>query len=92
MEINEANRQTSAQYNRIENLSVYGDAMIETSSGSLGQTSWQGDFSHFPCLDFPTVIRGGKWLEGAHSGVFTFTRDGGLPSYCLGSRAVVVAL
>ena len=50
----------------------YGDAVYETSTSNNGNTSWNSDYSKFPHDDWPFFVRGGKYSDGEHAGMFYF--------------------
>ena len=79
------------QANYEANANVYGDAVYETSSKGDGtQSSWNGDYSYFPCLSGPFFVRGGNYIDTAGAGVFYFSHDwGGSNHYC-GFRVVAL--
>lgn len=55
-----------------ENSNKYGDAVYETSTSTLGTTSWDSDNSKFR-YSSPTVFkRGGAAWEGQNAGIFAF--------------------
>ena len=67
-------------YKALTNLR--GDAMKETASSYSGTTSWNGDYSYFPCSSFPFFRRGGNYDGGSIAGAFSFNNSvGGANSY-----------
>ena len=79
------------QANYEANTNVYGDAVYETSSKGDGtQSSWNGDYSNFPCLRGPFFIRGGSYTGTASAGVFFFDRNWGGSLHHFGFRVVAL--
>ena len=79
------------QANYEANTNVYGDAVYETSSKGDGTpSSWNGDYSYFPCLSYPVFVRGGDCYDTAGAGVFYFYPNwGGSGPHC-GFRVVAL--
>ena len=70
---NESNNWT--QYNSLKSIKYgNGDAILETSNGGNGTTSWNGDFSYYPFKNSPFFIRSGSCNHGTNSGIFAFCR------------------
>ncbi len=69
----------------------YGDAIKETSTAGTGNTSWNGDYSHFAGLYSPFFGRGGGYWDRSGAGLFYFTRNDGNSYYNNGFRSVLVA-
>ena len=69
----------------------YGDAIKETSTAGIENTSWNGDYSYFAGLYAPLFIRGGVYWDRSGSGLFYFSRNGGSSNYANGFRSVLVA-
>ncbi len=86
------NFNTASQANWKVNTKIFGDAIRETSTAGTGSTAWYNDFTAFPGLYGPFLIRGGYYLRGATSGLFAFGRPDGCSDYSSGFRAVLVAL
>ena len=75
------------------NTGVYGDAVYETSTSGSGTTSWYGDYSGFPSLDWTFFCRGGDYGSGSNAGVFCFVSGTGSGTGSTFSfRPVLVAL
>ena len=81
----------ASKSNYIANTKIYGDAIRETSTAGLGQTSWYSDYSYFVGAYGPFFIRGGGYWDTSDAGLFYFTRDGGNSGYNSGFRSVLVA-
>ena len=80
----------ASKSNYIANTKIYGDAIRETSTTGLGQTSWYSDYSYFVGAHVPFFGRGGYWgTSGA--GLFYFNRAAGDSHYGGGFRSVLVA-
>ena len=77
--------------NYAANTKIYGDAIRETSTAGLGQTSWYSDYSHFVGAYYPFFKRGGYCWNTSGAGLFCFYRDGGDSGYHYGFRSVLVA-
>ena len=73
------------------NTKIYGDAIRETSTAGLGQTSWYSDYSCFAGLYYPFFKRGGCYWDRSGAGLFYFGRDDGGSVYNNGFRSVLVA-
>jgi len=81
----------ASKSNYIANTKIYGDAIRETSTTGLGQTSWYSDYSYFVGADAPFFARGGNsWITSV-AGLFYFSRHGGNSNYDCGFRSVLVA-
>ena len=77
--------------NYAANTKIYGDAIRETSTAGLGQTSWYSDYSYFVGAYAPFFLHGGyPWITSA-AGLFSFYRGHGSSSYIGGFRSVLVA-
>ena len=89
---NDANLTEANKANYLKNTQIYGDAVRETSTAGVSQTSWYNDYSYFPGLNNPFFVRGGTWWSGSGAGLFCFLRDVGSSPYHYGFRSVLVAL
>ena len=79
----------ASKSNYIANTKIYGDAIRETSTTGLGQTSWYSDYSYFVGANHPFFVRGGGYWNASGAGLFCFLRKG---SDCNdGFRSVLVA-
>ena len=81
----------ASKSNYIANTKIYGDAIRETSSAGLGQTSWYSDYSYFVGAYGPFFIRGGHYWNASAAGLFYFSRLDGNSGYSVGFRSVLVA-
>ena len=81
----------ASKSNYIANTKIYGDAIRETSTTGLGQTSWYSDYSYFVGASFPFFLRGGNCWSTSVAGLFYFNRAGGVSNYYGGFRSVLVA-
>ena len=81
----------ASKSNYIANTKIYGDAIRETSTTVLGQTSWYSDYSYFVGAINPFFIRGGVYWSTSGAGLFCFNRTTGNSDYNLGFRSVLVA-
>ena len=81
----------ASKFNYAANTKIYGDAIRETSTAGLGQTSWYSDSSYFVGADFPFFIRGGAYWSTSDAGLFCFHRSAGSSYYANGFRSVLVA-
>ena len=77
--------------NYTANTKIYGDAIRETSSAGLGQTSWYSDYSYFVGAYGPFFTRGGHAWDRSGAGLFYFYRNRGNSVYYSGFRSVLVA-
>ena len=77
--------------NYVANTKIYGDAIRETSTAGLGQTSWYSDYSYFVGANNPFFIRGGGCWRTSDAGLFCFGRNAGASAYNGGFRSVLVA-
>ena len=81
----------ASKSNYAANTKIYGDAIRETSTAGLGQTSWYSDYSYFVGAYFPFFLRGGVYWYTSGAGLFYFNRNGGTSHYNGGFRSVLVA-
>ena len=81
----------ASKSNYIANTKIYGDAIRETSTDGLDQTSWYSDYSYFAGLYGPFFVRGGNYWDRSGAGLFCFNRSGGGSYYYNGFRSVLVA-
>ena len=81
----------ASKSNYAANTKIYGDAIRETSTAGLDQTSWHSDYSYFVGADSPFFLRGGDYWDRSGAGLFSFIRVGGGSVYHTGFRSVLVA-
>ena len=81
----------ASKSNYIANTKIYGDAIRETSTTGLGQTSWYSDYSYFVGAYGPFFVRGGSYWATSVAGLFYFNRNDGNSNYNNGFRSVLVA-
>ena len=81
----------ASKSNYTANTKIYGDAIRETSTAGVGQTSWYSDYSYFAGLYYPFFLRGGGSWDRSGAGLFSFARDAGHSVYVTGFRSVLVA-
>ena len=81
----------ASKSNYTANTKIYGDAIRETSTAGLGQTSWYSDYSYFVGANNPFFTRGGGCWDTSGAGLFYFGRVNGYSSYVTGFRSVLVA-
>ena len=81
----------ASKSNYATNTKIYGDAIRETSTAGLGQTSWYSDYSYFVGAYCPFFIRGGGYWYTSDAGLFYFSRSVGGSYYATGFRSVLVA-
>ena len=81
----------ASKSNYIANTKIYGDAIRETSTTGLGQTSWYSDYSFFVGAYGPFFKRGGDYWLTSGAGLFYFGRSAGNSGYGGGFRSVLVA-
>jgi len=81
----------ASKSNYTANTKIYGDAIRETSTAGVGQTSWYSDYSYFVGAYSPFFIRGGAYWRTSGAGLFSFSRNSGASSYADGFRSVLVA-
>ncbi len=81
----------ASKSNYTANTKIYGDAIRETSTAGLGQTSWYSDYSYFAGLYDPFFVRGGIDSDRSGAGLFFFGRNVGNSYYDNGFRSVLVA-
>ena len=79
-----------ANYNPEKNKKIYGDAVHETSTKGIENSSWYSDYSYFPGGGGPFFYRGGSLWDGPGAGLFFFSRNNGSSNYGNGFRAVLV--
>jgi len=82
---------TASKENYGVNTKIYGDAIRETSTEGIGQTSWYSDYSFFVGYYTPFLLRGGGLWNRIGTGLFYFYRDGGASNYRFDFRPVLVA-
>ena len=85
------NQDTASTENYKVNTKIYGDAIRETSTAGVGQSSWYSDYSYFAGYDSPFLVRGGNFWDSTGAGLFFYHRDAGNSNYYGGFRAVLVA-
>ena len=81
----------ASKSNYAANTKIYGDAIRETSTAGLGQTSWYSDYSYFVGAYGPFFLRGGAFWHTSGAGLFYFLRHDGSSNYAGGFRSVLVA-
>ena len=81
----------ASKSNYAANTKIYGDAIRETSTTGLGQTSWYSDYSYFVGASNPFFLRGGVYWNTGGAGLFFFDRSYGVSNYGNGFRSVLVA-
>ena len=81
----------ASKSNYIANTKIYGDAIRETSTTGLGQTSWYSDCSYFVGAYNPFFARGGYFWSTSGAGLFCFNRGNGNSDSDGGFRSVLVA-
>ena len=81
----------ASKSNYAANTKIYGDAIRETSTAGLGQTSWYSDYSYFVGAYGSFFGRGGRYWSTNATGLFYFGRNDGDSSYGSGFRSVLVA-
>ncbi len=79
-----------SQKNYEINTAIYGDGIRETSTAGTESTGWYRDYSRFPALGSPFIIRGCCWKDGTIAGVFSYNRTYAISTYDYGFRAVLV--
>ena len=77
--------------NYAANTKIYGDAIRETSTAGLGQTSWHDDYSYIVGAKYPFFPRGGGFWDCSGAGLFSFSHTDGNSGYARGFRSVLVA-
>jgi len=81
----------SNKANYAANTKIYGDAIRETSTAGVEQSSWYSDDSYFAGAYAPFFARGGYYWSTSGAGLFSFARSGGYSNYTDGFRSVLVA-
>ena len=81
----------ASKSNYAANTKIYGDAIRETSTAGVGQTSWYSDYSYFVGALSPFFICGGDYWYTSVAGLFCFARHDGSSDYGYGFRSVLVA-
>ena len=81
----------ASKSNYAANTKIYGDAIRETSTAGLGQTSWYSDYSYFVGAYGSFFGRGGRYWSTNATGLFYFGRNDGDSSYGSGFRSVLIA-
>ena len=82
---------TASKNNYLKNKKIYGGAILESSIDGIGARAWNEDYSLFPCLDTPYMVRGGSLWFGKTAGLFCFVRNSGDSYYSGGGfRSVLV--
>ena len=85
------NYDTASTENYKVNTKIYGDAIRETSTAGIEQSSWYSDYSYFAGYGSPFFKRGGYLWYSTGAGLFSFHRPNGSSDYHSGFRAVLVA-
>ena len=80
----------ASKANYTANTKIYGDAIRETSTSGLGQTSWHDDYSYFVGAKYPFFPRGGGFWDCSGAGLFSFSHTDGNSGYARGFRSVLV--
>ena len=80
----------ASKKNYYSNIQIYGDAIRETSTEAIGQTSWFWDHSYYSGGIGPLTLRGGGYSSTQSAGIFGFSRTDGDSNYNRGFRAVLV--
>ena len=88
---NETNLNTASANNYKKNTLIYGDGIREISTTGTGSTSWYSDYSYYPSLDTPFLIRGGALWDSLGAGFFYFYHGSGGSGYGGGFRTVLIA-
>ena len=84
------NAASTANYALEANQRIYGNAIHETSTAGTDASSWYNDYSYFPGLHSPFLLRGASLWNGSDTGLFCFNRTNGLSGCSNGFRPVVV--
>ena len=84
-------RDTASTENYKVNKKIYGDAIRETSTAGIGQSSWYSDCSYFVGYDRQFFSRGGTIWDGTDAGLFHFYRNNVFSDFYNGFRAVLVS-
>ena len=82
---------SKSNYTANKNIKIYGDAIRETSTEGIGQTSLYSDYSYFVGAYNPFFVRGGGYWTTSGAGLFCFIRANGCSDYDGGFRSVLVA-
>ena len=85
---NDNNKRSQANYN--VNDKIYGDAVRETSTKGVGESSWYSDYSIFPESGNSFFGRGGDFWGSDGAGLFVFSNYVGCSNYNVGFRPVLV--
>lgn len=80
----------TANYSASPNPTRVGEAIWEISTNGTGTSSWNADYSIFTDTEWSFIVRGGRWQNAQHTGIFAFSRDGGYCVRHVGFRPVVV--
>ena len=81
---------SEANYNADKNKKIYGDAVHETSTKGIENSSWYSDYSYFPAGGDLFFTRSATLWHGIGAGLFDFDRNDGKNYYHCGFRAVLV--
>ena len=73
------------------NTKIYGDAIRETSTAGINNTSWYNDISLFPGYTHVFFRRGGAFWDNLKSGLLSFLRTNGSSGYYVGFRTTLIA-
>ncbi len=87
---NDTNLNIASTNNYKKNTFIYGDGIRETSTIGTGNNSWYGDYSYYPGLHGPFLVRGGNLWGSSGAGLFYFNRAYGGSAYNDGFRVVLV--
>ena len=89
IERNTSNLDIASKANYAKNKSIFGDAIRETSTDGIGNTSWKENPSYLVALNYSFTYRGGSYANNS-GGLFSFHRTEASCGWDSGFRTVLV--
>ena len=89
IEINNNTLSIAAKNNWNKSQLVYGDAIIETSTGQAGNYGWNNSYTHFLALNGCYMCRGAHWTA-KNGGLFSYNKTNGTSYYSDGFRVTLI--
>ena len=87
-----SNGNNSSEINYNKNMYIFGDAIRETSTSGIGETSWNDDASKFFALGDSLINFGGAYWDSNSSGLFCFCLAHSSSIYNGSFRTVLIAV
>ncbi len=84
------NSASSANY--VTNTKIYGDAVRETSTSSIGETAWENNFSNYVGSRNVFMMKSGSFMDTLNAGRFYFSHTAGSSYFNIGFRPVIIPI